>query len=411
MKKTFTLIAAITILAAAVAQSRAATVDDLQKQVNDLAGEVKALKGEAAKEAALGVKTQPGAMRKILDKTRFGGYGELDYIFRRENGNDKGGNIFDPHRIVLYVNSELSDWVNFYSELEWEHGGDGKNGKIPVEQAFLDFKIARPFNIKAGVLLVPLGAVNLYHEPNNFNSTERPDLDRILIPTTWREMGAGIHGALGDKVNYELLVLNGLDGSKFSAENGIRNGRQDMDADINRNKAIAGRLEIRPITNLYTNISFYSGNSAKIGTAYTTIAAFDGKYRIGDLELAGEYVQIYQDDPKSLGTDAKLGEIGNTMSGYWVEGAYHVMPKSLKKGRLDEADALLFARYSRIDPQEGVSTASGKYDRKYTTVGLSFKPVPTVAVKADYQWYDDNRAAGEKALDNDKFQITLGFVF
>lgn len=411
MKKMITLIATVTILAAATAQSRAATVDDLQKQMNELASEIKALKSETAKEADLGGKTKQQTLNRLLNKTSFGGYGELDYIFKRENGNGKGGAAFDPHRIVLYVNSELSDWVNFYSELEWEHGGDGKNGKIPVEQAFLDFKIARPFNIKAGLLLVPLGAINTNHEPTNFNSTERPDLDRILIPSTWREMGAGIHGALGSKVNYELLVLNGLDGSQFSAENGIRNGRQDMDADINRNKAIAGRLEVSPITNLYTNISFYTGNSAKSGTAYTTIAAIDGKYRINDLELAGEYVQIYQDDPKSLGTNATKGVIGNTMSGYWVEGAYHVMPQSLKTGKLIEADALLFARYSRINPQEGVSNSNGKYDRKYTTVGLSFKPVPSVAVKADYQWYDDNRVAGEKALDNDKFQITLGFVF
>lgn len=411
MKKKLTLFATVTIMAMAVSQSRAATEDDLQKQLNELANEVKALKKEAAKESAPVERPQSRAMSRILDKTTFGGYGELDYISRRDNGNGKAGNTFDPHRIVLYVNSELSDWITFYSELEWEHGGDGKNGKVPVEQAFLDFKIASPFNIRAGLLLVPLGGINANHEPTNFNSTERPDLDRILIPSTWREMGAGIHGALGDKVNYELLVLNGLDGSKFSAENGIRNGRQDMDADINRNKAIAGRLEYRPVTNLYTNLSFYTGNSAKTGTAYTTIAAFDGKYRINDLEMSGEYVQIYQDDPKSLGTDPSKGEIGNTMSGYWFETAYHVMPQSLKTGKLAEADALLFARYSRINPQEGVSISSGKYDREYTTVGLSFKPVPSVAVKADYQWYDDNRVAGEKALDNDKFQITLGYVF
>ena len=411
MKKMFTLFVTVAIMAAVTTQSRAATVDDLQKQIDDISGELKALKNESAKDTIIDSKSQPNTMSRILNKTSFGGYGELDYIVRQNNGNGKEGNTFDPHRIVLYVNSELSDWVSFYSELEWEHGGDGKNGKIPLEQAFLDFKIASPFNVKAGLLLVPLGGINADHEPTNFNSTERPDLDRILIPSTWREMGAGIHGALGGKVNYELLVLNGLDGSQFSAENGIRNGRQDMDVDINRNKAVAGRLEVRPLTNLYTNFSFYTGNSAKSGTAYTTIAAFDGKYRISDLELAGEYVHIYQDDPESLGTNPSKGEIGNTMSGYWVEGAYHVMPKSLKKGKLNDADALLFARYSRINLQEGVSNASGKYDREYTTVGLSFKPVPSVAVKADYQFYNDNRAAGEKALDNDKFQITLGFIF
>lgn len=34
-----------------------------------------------------------------------------------------------------------------------------------------------------------------------------------------------------------------------------------------------------------------------------------------------------------------------------------------------------------------------------------------MAIKADYQIYDDHRSASETALDNDKFQLRLGFVF
>ncbi len=55
--------------------------------------------------------------------------------------------------------------------------------------------------------------------------------------------------------------------------------------------------------------------------------------------------------------------------------------------------------------------SSGRFDRNYTTFGLVFKPVTTLAIKADYQIYDDRRGAGEIPLDNDKFQLTLGFVF
>lgn len=91
------------------------------------------------------------------------------------------------------------------------------------------------------------------------------------------------------------------------------------------------------------------------------------------------------------------------------------MPNGLKKGKLTDADALVFARYSEFDTQQGViadpSTASGRFDRNYTTFGLVFKPTTTVAIKADYQIYDDHRKIGEKPLDNDKFQITLGFVY
>ena len=261
-------------------------------------------------------------------------------------------------------------------------------------------------------MLVPLGGVNINHEPTNFNSTERPELDKFLIPSTWREMGAGIYGALGDKVNYQLLVMNGLDGTQFSAANGIRSGRQKVEVDNNDSKAIVARLEVRPVTNLYTNFAVYRGDSAASGKAgaVTTIAAFDGMYSLGKFDLSGEYVYIDQQHPERIRTD-----IGDRMSGYWVEGAYHILPKSIKQGKLVDADVVAFARYSAFDTQQGniadPTKASGLYDRNYTTVGMVFKPVTTVSIKADYQIYDDHRNGSELALVNDKFQVTLGYVF
>lgn len=415
MKKTFVILAAMTILCSMAAKASAAGIEELQKQVNDLISQVKALneKGTGKGEEA---KAGEGYLKGVWDKTRIGGYGELDYVFRKENGNGNGGNTFEPRRVVLYVNSGLTDWLTFNTELEWEHGGvpdGGPDGGVSVEQAFLDARLSKALSVKAGLMLVPVGALNLYHEPTNFNSTTRPQLDQIIIPSTWSEMGAGIHGALGENVDYQLFATTGLDGRNFSAENGIREGRQDFSPkDSNRNMAVTGRLEIRPFNNLYTNFSFHSGNSAPSGshTAYTTVMAFDGKYSIGDFDLAGEYARVYQDNPAVLSD-----EIGHNMSGYWVEGAYHVMPKSLKTGKLADADAVLFARWSEFNTQDGGAVdptkVSGKFDRNYTTFGLVFKPTTTVAIKADYQIYDDHRKIGETSLDNDKFQITLGFVY
>jgi opacity protein-like surface antigen len=419
MKKTMVALMAAVLVASAASGASAADIDDLKREVEELKGQVKSLSAPVKEERREG--DGDSYLKKTWDRTRFGGYGELDYIFRRENGNGNGGNRFDPHRFVLYVNSPLADWVTLNAELEWEHGGvkdelnsEGElSGEVNLEQAFLDFKLFRPLTVRTGVVLVPLGAINLYHEPTNYNSTERPELDQFLIPSTWSEMGAGILGAAGERVNYQLFAVNGLDGSKFSAKKGIRDGRQNFNEDVNNGKAVTGRLEVRPCTNLYTNVSFYYGNSAPSGrgSAYTTIAAFDGKYSIGNFDLAGEYVQIYQDNPAALG----VADIGHTMSGYWVEGAWHMMPKSWKSGKLADADAVLFARYSEFDTQKGrigdPATASGRFDRNYTTVGLVFKPVTTVAIKADYQIYDDHRAPGETPLDNDKFQISVGFVF
>lgn len=416
MKRGFTTLAVTALLCATVTMARASSLEDLQKQVDDLNIRMKSIKEKEEAKASPEPKTEEGYLKKTWDKTRIGGYGELDYLFRKDNGNGNGGNTFEPRRMVLYVNSDLADWITLNTELEWEHGGvpdGGPDGGVAVEQAFLDFKLTKAINIKAGAMLVPVGAINLYHEPTSYNSTNRPELDQIIIPTTWQEMGAGIHGALGDRVDYQLLVMTGLDGARFSAANGIREGRQNFGKDSNRNQAVTGRIEIRPFTNLYTNFSFYTANSAPSGKsrAYTTVAAFDGKYSIGDFEVAGEYAHVYQDNPAAMG----VTDIGHNMSGYWVEGAYHFMPKNLKKGKLSEADALLFARYSELNTQDGgaadPSQASGRFDRNYTTFGIAFKPITSMVVKADYQIFGDHRRAGEIPLDNDKFQVTLGFVF
>ena len=214
------------------------------------------------------------------------------------------------------------------------------------------------------------------------------------------------------KIDYQLMAVTGLDGTNFNAEKGLRDGRQGFKKDNNRNFAVTGRLDVRPVENLITSLSLYSGNSASSGSpaAYTTIAAIDGRYRLSDFELAGEYVHVYQDRPDVLNT-----EIGRNMSGYWVEVAWHALSTAWKKGKLSNADAVLFARYSELNTQESgavdPSKTSGRFNRNYTTVGLSFMPIPAVAIKADYRFFGDHRAAGEIPLDNDKFQVTVGFVF
>lgn len=408
IRKAMLTVAATALLSPA---AYAASTEELKLELDEVKAQLKVLNN--ANQLKTAPESQGGAqIKQAAEKTKIGGYGELNYSF------SKSGNTFDPNRIVLYVDTPLAEWIDFRTELEWEHGGvtdevknNGLSGEARVEQAYLDFKFSNCLKVRTGVMLVPVGALNLYHEPTSFNSTERPMLDQTLIPSTWSEMGVSIYGALGSKADYQLMVLNGLNGSGFSAAQGIRGGRQNYNEDNNRGKAVAGRLELQPLSNLYTNISFYTGNSAADGAAYTTVAAFDGKYSVNDFTLAGEYVFVYQDDPALLGAT----DIGQRMSGYWIEGAYNVMPTAWKRGKLAQAEAKAFVRWSEINTQQGTlvdpSQKSGRYDRNYVTAGVAFNPVTNVTIKADYQFYGDHRASGETALDGDKFQLSLGFVF
>jgi len=273
---------------ALAASSRADAIPELQRQLDEINGKIKELQAQKKPEVAA---ESDGYLKKLWGNTKVSGYGELEYIFRKDNGNGNGGNTLDPHRVVLNVTSQLTDWIDFNSELEWEHGGSdgGADGSISVEQAYLTFKLNPAFNVKTGVMLMPMGAINQNHEPINFYSSARPALDTFLIPSTWQEMGVGISGVLHKKIDYQLMAVTGLDGTGFNAEKGLRDGRQGFKTDNNRNFAVTGRLDVRPIEGLTTSLSLYSGNSAPSGspTAYTTIAAFDGPYRFRDFELAG----------------------------------------------------------------------------------------------------------------------------
>ena len=80
-----------------------------------------------------------------------------------------------------------------------------KRGELELEQAYLDFLVTPALNFRAGMMLVPVGIINERHEPPVFHGVERPFVDTVIVPTTWFEAGAGIHGAFGRR-----LPLSGL---------------------------------------------------------------------------------------------------------------------------------------------------------------------------------------------------------
>ena len=133
---------------------------------------------------------------KLKQGLSLGGYAEATY---RKFVSDKGSkkDQSDFLRFVMYLGYKFNDWIVFNSEIEIEHGtssgiGDtsgDKSGSVSVEFAYLDFLLREEFNPRIGMLLVPMGFVNEIHEPPYFHGVARPELERRIIPTTWRENG------------------------------------------------------------------------------------------------------------------------------------------------------------------------------------------------------------------------------
>ena len=169
--------------------------------------------------------------------------GYMDFHFNKREFED--GRL-DFHRFVLLITHRFSDRIRFVSELELEHAlveGLEEAGELELEQAYVDFLLSRGFNVRAGMMLVPVGIINERHEPPTYYGVERPFVDTVIVPTTWFEVGAGVHGELGRGWRYRAYVMSPLNAREFSAEEGLRGGRQKgSDTNIGR-PAVTGRLE------------------------------------------------------------------------------------------------------------------------------------------------------------------------
>ena len=138
--------------------------------------------------------TEFGANIMFCHAFTFGGYGEIHANF----GEGKAPDQIDIHRLVAYVGYEFNDWIRFHSETEIEHAfvSSESGGEISIEQAYLDFLLSDRLNVRFGRFLTPIGIINRKHEPPTFNGVDRPAVDQLIIPTTWRELGAGVYAAV-----------------------------------------------------------------------------------------------------------------------------------------------------------------------------------------------------------------------
>ncbi len=315
--------------------------------------------------------------------------GYMDFHFNKLEGTD---GVLDFHRFVLLFNHSFSPRIRFVGELELEHAfveGLEESGEIELEQAYVDFLISRPFNVRAGMMLVPLGIINERHEPPVYNGVERPFVDTVIVPTTWFEVGAGIHGEFGRGFRYRAYAMAPLNALEFNAEEGIREGRQKGSEANVRNFAFTGRGEYVGVPDLTIGAGFWTGDcSFPIPRIDTTvrIGEVDARYQRGRLELRGQFAQVAISDAARLNDAIERltgvsPNVAKSLRGFYGEAGYRVWDAGSPR------DLVAFVRYENFDTQyrmpEGF-TPLKEFDRDAWVVGLTYYPDPDIAVKVDY---------------------------
>ncbi len=417
---------ALTVLVLLVASGPvfSASTDELERKIDLLSDEVDDLKSQGF-----------GAGTSDHNRVSVHGYGEMHF----SDDTQSGGSEIDNHRFVIGVHALLTDWIHLNAEIDFEHAAQ----ELEFELGYLDFLLSPGFNVRAGVMLAPVGLLNETHEPNLFWTVERPLLQKSLIPTTWNGGGAGIFGTPMDGVNYRLYAMNSLQsitkdaskdgggnggsggsGRSFS-EKGIRGGRAQVNERIANDFSIFARVEFtRLFPGLQVGFSLVNGDTTHDiirEDGNMTLLEADIRYRWKWFDMNASIVNIDVNDAAAMNKfcataimvkgkettyDCKGGIASNNF-GYNIQAGIH-LPQLM--GWKTSQDIVPHFMFERVRTQDDVPDGTPANEKENLngiyTFGVSYLPTPAVAIKFDHT----HTRRGDNTSD-DSLRLGIAYMY
>jgi hypothetical protein len=335
-----------------------------------------------------------------------GGYAQVDY--NEPDGATPGD--LDVHRLVMLLGYKFNDKVSFLTEIEYEHVKE-----VFVEQAYISYKVNSNFNVLAGLMLVPMGIINEYHEPTTYYGVERPNVDKYIVPTTWREIGVGINGNIYNaSIKYQFYVFNGFSSYKdgvglLRGVDGLRKGRQKGAESNVSSPNFSTKIDYYGIQGLRLGLSGYFGRSQtddttiEDSTVGITMIGLDARYRYQNFEFRSQYIYTKLSDTEEYNT-LTGSDLGSEMNGFYGEVAYSFNLKGVEK-------ITPFLRYEKYNTQAKTAGSLVKNlanDKNELVFGLNYKVANGAAFKADYQLVN-NAISGSKTSKQFNAGIAIWF--
>ncbi len=383
--------------------------------------------------------------------TVIGGYGQIDATALSVGPGNDGAAIGKPalsasvRRLVLFVAHTFEFGPRVYTELEWENALACRTcvGSAEVEQAFVEWPLLSSsagdaVALRGGLMLVPVGIINQWHEPPVFHGVQRPRLEEGgVIPSTWRELGVGVTGTPLPGLRYELYATTGLDPAKLQS-GGLVAARSNGGLAPAQSLMVSSRVELEPVLGFLCGVSALAGDMGGWGLAATPFFDVNGdalplrlplygvdadaRVRRAGVEArvlvvamfmpaAGDLMQARRADGTLLFRvdDGATGALPTRMLGASLEVAYDVLRVLSLVSVETEQQLLPFVRVEYSDGQSAVPDGferDGFFDVKELTVGASYRPIRQIVVKADAQLR--NRRLG---FDETQVNVGLGFMF
>lgn len=370
------------------------------------------------------------------DRVKIGGYFGFRYQTRgiddgveiEENVDEENAGMTDntnfkrsgfvTTRLVLGIAANIAPKLIFNSEYEVEFAGK----EISIEQAYLEYQFSDKFKFRGGVVVPPLGRFNLFHDDNLQDIASRPLASTFIIPSTYKDAGAGFLGELNigkrSKLTYEGYVVNGIrsdEGGEFAREAGLAETLENNRFfDNNPQKSIVGRLMFSPVLGLELGLSGYRGKHDNKGLYDLSIFAYDWKFAKGNFQIIGEYaragIERAPESQEELAAKAFLqslpkGDYVNTfdfldaninapifdtsarsMDGLYFETRYRFRPRWFTDRTSEEGSIAPVFRFDQINLDRSYKDFSFPLNRRRYSVGLSVRPTEATTFNATYSF-------------------------
>ncbi len=372
---------------------------------------VQAPAGGASNDAA----PMPGGSQQRSPLTLFG-YGELGYT---RPTRDPSGATANLTRGVLGWGYAFSPDTRMAAELELESGvaSSSDAGEIELEQFYVAHDINPGLTLKTGLFLMPAGYLNQSHEPAAYYGVFRNEVETRVIPSTWRELGAGLEGTTESGWRWNAGLVTSPDLGKWDPAAGsecalapLQCTHQEGSQAKAKGLTVYGALNYDGVLGLNVGGSLYTGD---VGQGQAGFAG--ARYQLGELHARWEPGPWQFQALAAYGRFTGVAAINATLfagqptpipDGFggaylqaayrgWNTGGYRLSP---------------FARYEILNTARGYSgipqglTPPDAPTTRVLTSGASLFLTPQVVFKADYQVFRGQR-------ERNALNLGVGFQF
>ncbi|MCK6395421.1 porin [Zoogloea sp.] len=358
-------------------------------------------------------------------QTTFFGYGEINY---NRPFRDQSQTQLDVRRAVIGIAHQASERTRIVGEFEFEHSVTSASdaGEVAVEQLYVEHRLTDNVNAKGGLFLIPLGFLNLNHEPTAYYGVERNFVETAIIPSTWREVGLSAFGVSDAGLRWDVGLTSGFNLNKWDGASS--EGKESPLAAIHQEGQLArannlsayGALSWRGTPGLDVGAGLFSGklahkvktpsdmeaNAAGLYAPDARLTLWDaharwtpGKWDLSALYARGTITDTAGFNERLAGTNL----VPKSFFGWYTQAAYKLWENG-------EYALSPFARYEVFNTAASFAAlpaglgVDADRDEKVVTTGANLRIGSNVVLKADVQRFQVARA-------RDRLNLGIGYQF